>query len=229
MRYSIVGVCALGLLAFWAGNALAEDQPQRQKDEWNLGIYGLGLIPATADLTVGGTGIANNDLKSAYGAGIKGSFFPKFADGILGFEAELFGHGGQLRAPSSGLPLIGGAATSATADLVNINLMFNVIARYPGEVFQPYAGGGFGISRSEVKSANINVNFGSLVGDANDTAFAYQFLVGTRAYVGKKVYLFTEYKFFGSNYSYKTEGTGNPTTKLDLLTHIFSGGIGYSF
>jgi hypothetical protein len=44
-----------------------------------------------------------------------------------------------------------------------------------------------------------------------------------RAYVNKKVYLFGEYKYFGSTYKWESEisgGGSGPDTSLNFRTHI---------
>ena len=151
---------------------------------------------------------------------MKAGVFPKFAGGIFGVEGEIFGHGGKLNAPGQ-----------AQGDLTVINFMVNVLARYPGEIIQPYVGVGFGVSAGQLRDANIQVAGSQLTGKASDGAGAFQFLGGVRAYVTKKIFLFGEYKRFGANYTWESEGisTGSPSVKLDFRTQIVSGGIGISF
>lgn len=42
-------------------------------------------------------------------------------------------------------------------------------------------------------------------------------------------HLFREYKYFGTKYSWDSEGSGDSNVKLDFRTHIISGGLGWSF
>lgn len=110
--------------------------------------------------------------------------------------------------------------------------MLNVLARYPGDVLQPYIGAGIGVSYAKLGDLNLQSSTGSSTGEARDAFFAYQFLAGMRAYVHRNVYLFGEYKYFGSTYNWESEvsgaGTG-PDTSLNFRTHIVAGGIGVSF
>jgi hypothetical protein len=50
-----------------------------------------------------------------------------------------------------------------------------------------------------------------------------------RAFVTKKLFLFGEYKYFVTNYSWGSEGASTQRVKLDFQTQIVSGGIGWSF
>jgi hypothetical protein len=50
-----------------------------------------------------------------------------------------------------------------------------------------------------------------------------------RTFVTKKLFLFGEYKYFVTKYSWDSEGGANQQIKLDFLTHIVSVGIGWSF
>lgn len=109
--------------------------------------------------------------------------------------------------------------------------MVNVLARYPGEIIQPYVGVGIGVSGGQLSDANIQVASSQLTGKAGDGAGAFQFLGGVRAYVTKMIFLFGEYKYFAANYKWESEGisTGSPSVNFDFRTQIVSGGIGISF
>jgi opacity protein-like surface antigen len=201
-----------------SGQAPASDQ---RKTEVYAGLSILGTLPTNENLNVGGATISNTNAKGSAGAGLKAGIFPKFAGGIFGVEGEVFGHGGKLNA----------SPNQAQGDLAVVNFMVNVLARYPGEIIQPYVGAGFGVSAGQLSDANIQVGGSQLTGKAGDGAFAYQFLGGVRAYVTKKIFLFGEYKYFAANYKWESQGinTGNPVVKYDFRTQIISGGIGISF
>jgi hypothetical protein len=204
------------------GPAQADDESPRADDR-HVSLYGFGLLPATSDLRVDRVEVTDASVSRAAGAGLKADWFPAFGGGILGFEAEVFGHGGKVSAPAG--------ATTATGNLTNFNGMVNVLARYPGETLQPYVGAGLGFSVSRFGSATLSTSNGAttVTGDAADTAFAYQAFVGTRAYVTARVYLFGEYKFFGSNYHYRSNAATQPLTTLEFQTHLFAGGVGMAF
>jgi opacity protein-like surface antigen len=214
-----------------AANAMAQEPPagesssgqapasDKRKTEVYAGLSILGTLPINENLVVGGTTIPNTNAKGSVGAGLKAGIFPKFAGGVFGVEGEVFGHGGKLSAPQ------------AQGDLTAVNFMVNVLARYPGEIIQPYVGAGFGVSAGQLSDANIQVGGAQLTGKAADGAFAYQFLGGVRAYVTKKIFLFGEYKYLAANYKWESQGitAGSPAVKYDFRTQIVSGGIGISF
>ena len=85
---------------------------------------------------------------------------------------------------------------------------------------------------AQLRDINFQTNSGAMTGKGSDVAVAYQFLAGMRAYVQKKVYLFGEYKYFGSSYDWKSEtssGNSGPTTSLAFHTHLVAVGLGVSF
>lgn len=224
---TVVIMLSGGLLDAMAQDIPAEESSsgqapvsEKRKTEFYGALSILGTMPTNKNFTVGGTTIFDTNIEGSAGAGLKAGIFPKFTGGIFGVEGEVFGHGGKLNAPGQ-----------AQGDLTVINFMVNVLARYPGEIVQPYAGAGFGVSAGQLRDANIQVTGSQLTGKADDRAFAFQFLGGVRAYVTKKVFLFGEYKYFAANYKWESEGisTGSPSVKLDFRTQIISGGIGISF
>lgn len=179
----------------------------------------LGTIPKNKNLSSGETIIPNTDERGSAGAGLKAGVFPAFAGGIVGVEGEVFGHGGKLSAPQ------------AQSNLTAVNLMVNLLARYPGEIMQPYVGVGVGLSHGVLSDANIQVRSNQLTGSAVSMNFGYQFLGGVRAYVTRKVFLFGEYKYFAVNYNWQSgeRDSGNPSVNLKFQTQIVSGGVGITF
>jgi hypothetical protein len=200
-----------------SGQVPVSDKP---KTEFYGAFSILGTMPKDENLTVGGTTIFDTNVKGSVGAGLKAGIFPKFAGGVFGVEGEVFGHGGRVNAPGQ-----------VQGDLTVINFMVNVLARYPGEIIQPYVGAGVGVSAGQLRDANIQVVGLQLTGKASDGAGAFQFFGGVRAYVTKVIFLFGEYKYFAANYKWESEGisTGNPSVNFDFRTQIVSGGIGISF
>jgi opacity protein-like surface antigen len=123
----------------------------------------------------------------------------------------------------------GAGTTQAEGSLIAITTMYNLMLRYPGETIQPYIGTGVGSSTGILYNANIQSGNVGLSGTSGDLAFAYQFLGGVRTFVTKNLFLFGEYKYFVTNYSWGSESAGTQRVKLDFQTHIVSGGIGWSF
>jgi len=99
-----------------------------------------------------------------------------------------------------------------------------------GYALQPYVGAG--VSYAQLRDLNLQTNGTALSGKGSDAAFAYQFLAGARVYANKQLYVFSEYKYFGSSYDWKSEsssGGSGPTTSLTFRTHIVAVGVGVTF
>ena len=232
----VIGILS-GLIIFSGRAASAEEQTdnvtpsaESRKTEIYLSPYVLGTMPIDKDLSQGGNGFTTQtyrgaNISSSIGAGVKAGAYPGSTGGILGLEGEIFGHGGKLKTPDGTFP-------SADATLTVVNFMLNILARYPGDVLQPYIGAGLGLSVAALRDLNLRSSTSTMTGDAGDASLGYQFLAGMRAYVHKNVYLFGEYKYFGSTYKWDSEfpggGTG-PDTSLNFRTHIVAGGVGVSF
>jgi opacity protein-like surface antigen len=186
----------------------------------------FGMFPRDEDLSVGGNRTPNTDVRGTFGAGIKFDIYPWFTKKILGAEIEVFGLGGSVRAPRTSS---GSGTTQAQGSLIAITTMYNLMLRYPGEIIQPYIGAGVGSSTGILYNANIQSGNVGLSGTSGDLAFAYQFLGGVRAFVTKQLFLFGEYKYFTTNYSWGSDSASTERVTLDFQTQIVSGGIGWSF
>lgn len=223
---------------FLSGGAFGQDAPPQQalpsaapapsekKIDLLLSGHVLGMFPLDKDLLVGGNRILNTDVRGTIGAGIKFDIYPWFTKNIVGAEIEAFGLGGTVRAPRT-MSLSG--TTQAQGSLIAITTMYNLMLRYPGETIQPYIGAGVGSSTGILYNANIQSGNVGLSGTSGDLAFAYQFLGGVRTFVTKNLFLFGEYKYFVTKYSWDSESASNQRIKLDFQTQIVSGGIGWSF
>ena len=106
---------------------------------------------------------------------------------------------------------------------------FNVIARYPGERFQLYAGVGLGIFWAR-QSGNPNGP-----GTASDMSPGVNLLAGVRYLITPHVGLFTEYKHNRATFNF---GGSNPPcpgvfgcvfAKEDYSPHILTVGVSYHF
>lgn len=225
---------AVGIVLMWDGGAFAQEVlsqsvpsvPPAKKIDLYLSGHVMGLFPQDRDLSVGGSRIPNTDVRGTIGAGIKFDAYPWFTKKILGAEIEAFGLGGSVRAPRT---TSGTGTTQAQGSLIAVNTMYNVMLRYPGETIQPYIGVGGGTSTGILYNVNITSGNVGLTGSSGDFAFAYQFLGGIRTFVTQKLFLFGEYKYFATKYSWDSDGAGSQRIKLDFRTHILSGGIGWSF
>jgi opacity protein-like surface antigen len=142
--------------------------------------------------------------------------------GVFGLEGELFGFGGRLNQRIAGV-------SGAVASLASVNSMVNLLVRYPGSVIQPYIGVGGGVSLGYLDATSIQSGLVEIRGKSDDVTLAFQLIGGLRAYVSDKVYLFGEYKYFGTKYSWPSEGAGDPETSLSFRAHIVAAGFGVSF
>ena len=208
-----------------AGNAAEET-----KTEAYISLYILGSNPLNRNVELSDDPFPQTSVGGGLGGGIKVGSYPAFANRILGIEAELFGHNGDIVAP---LTTTGGVTRSANATLNVVNAMVNLLLRYPGDVLQPYVGVGGGLSGGFLRGADIQQSqIGTFTGNAGDAAFGYQFLAGLRVNVSERFFLFSEYKYFLANYKWESEdvlGAAGPSASLDFRTHIVAGGVGFKF
>ena len=224
-------MAALGsvvLIIGWSGGAFGQEVPPLPVKKFDLYLSGhvMGLFPQDRDLSVGGNRISNTDVRGTVGAGIKFDIYPWFTKKTVGAEIEVFGLGGSVRAPRT---TSGSGTTQAQGSLIAITTMYNLMLRYPGETIQPYIGAGVGSSTGILYKADIQSGNVGLSGTSGDLAFAYQFIGGVRAFVTKQLFLFGEYKYFVTQYSWDSGGAGNQRVKLDFQSQIVSGGGGWSF
>lgn len=188
--------------------------------------YVAGMVGYTApnDLTniqgTGGfSGVSISDLalkdSVAYGGKI-GYFFP----GVnwLGVETELYNttpHVKQQSATVSGF----GPPASGTLPGFNLRVLtwgINAVVRYPGKMFQPYAGVGLGVFFANA----------SFQGQSDsETAPGLNALAGLRMFATDNLALFAEYK-----YNRATFNLPNAIGfEADYSANIFMGGVSYHF
>jgi len=226
----VVGILLCGLVwirpsvAEEIGGTMAPDRTNKKTDIY-AGVYVLGSSPKNKNLVVGGDEIPQTTVGSGMGAGIKAGLYPSFTNRVVGIEAEIFGHGGDVTATRT---TVSGGTRFANANLITFNTMANLVMRYPGEILQPYIGAGWGLSSGFLTDIDIQRGTDRLTGTGSTTTVAYQFLGGLRANLTKNVFLFGEYRYFAAKYRWDSEGSG-PDTKLDFRTQYITGGVGLSF
>lgn len=227
--FSLMGTICWGPAHAQETNDPSTSPPENKaekKVDFLLSGHLIGLFPQDKDLSVGGNRIPNTNVRGTLGAGIKFDIYPWFTNKVLGAEIETFGLGGSVRAPKT----TSGIGTSqAQGSLVAISTMYNLMLRYPGDTIQPYVGIGAGSSTGILYNANIQSGNVGLTESAGNLAFAYQFLGGVRTFITNRFFLFGEYKYFVTKYTWDSEGAGNRKVTLDFQTHLVSGGIGWSF
>ena len=216
---SIVLSVSMGVLCATTSVAQEEDlfrngQRSEQGHEYYLALYGFGTIPIDRNLVVGGQENPGTKIPSRVGGGLKAGIFPSLAQGMFGVEGEIFGH--HVKATTSG----------SSTSFVAVMTMVNLVVRYPGELFQPYAGIGGGHSTGYLTRVNGRSTSNPLEGDNRENAWGYQFLGGVRIVLSRRIFGFVEYKYLVMDQKW---GDANPTVALDLRTHYAGAGLGLSF
>jgi opacity protein-like surface antigen len=208
----------------------AKAEQAEEQGERYVSLFVQGSHPLNRPIRLQDDPFTNTDVQGGLGGGLKVGIFPAFAGRVLGLEAELSGLNGKVDAPTG---TTGGVTKSANFRLNSFNAMANLLLRYPGEVIQPYIGAGAGVSGGFARNLNIRQStIGVIHENAADGAFAYQLLGGVRANVSDHLFLFTEYRYFVTNYQWESEladGSHGPSFTLNYRTHIISGGLGFRF
>ncbi len=93
----------------------------------------------------------------------------------------------------------------------------NMVVRYPGERFQPYAGMGLGMFWGRVS--------GFITDTGSDTAFGLNFLTGLRYFITPEIALFGEYKHSATTFDLG----GTAMLRVDYTSNNFVFGLGYHF
>jgi opacity protein-like surface antigen len=190
-----------------------------------LYLAGQGGVNVPQDLAnVRGTGplsgVTSNDLnlRNQIAYGVKAGYY--FADrwSWLGAEAEFYHSDSNIerqRIASNGSIL--GSHTDGTISRTGLAVntwAFNALIRYPGERIQPYAGVGAAL------------NYALLRTSPRETTFfpGLNVIAGIRAFLSKRVALFTEYK-----YNQATIEFSDQHVKADYRTNYFMAGLSYHF
>jgi opacity protein-like surface antigen len=185
LRTVLLGIC--GGLAYLSGGG-----GESAHAEWYVaGQFGLNFADRLTDLSgtnqlIGMRG-PDLDLKNSYTYGAKIGYFP--GHGWFGLELDAFHSTPHIK----NLDEIPGIHMRVT------QVGLNLIARYPGVTFQPYAGIGTSIVIARVSG-------GGLVSGPNspptrsdsDVTSGLTLLAGIRAFVTPYVAVFTEYKYTGA-------------------------------
>jgi opacity protein-like surface antigen len=108
-----------------------------------------------------------------------------------------------------------------------MNATANVIARYPGKRFQPYAGGGIGMAYGRISGVQTTAagNPNPVIESQSDVSVVFNALVGTRYFLTKHVALFGEYKYTTTSFDWG----GNVLIKADYTAHNLVGGVSFHF
>ncbi len=157
--------------------------------------------------------ISDRRLKSSlvYGAKL-GYYFDKLK--YFGVETEAYTltpHIKQQAVTINGTP----AGTISGAHLRVTTWAANLVYRYPGEVFQPYAGVGVGVFFARESDAT---------GSQSSISQGLNVQAGLRVLVTKQVALFGEYKFNKARLNFK-----DSDVSAQYEASLFVFGVGYHF
>ncbi len=234
IAYVVSFACGIGALILanpvcaQEGGAAKDEQASPRKHEVYLSIFLLGSFPENQGLAVGNDDMVGTDLGNGIGGGFKAGLFPGFTNRMVGIEGETFVFSSRIRAEES---TRGGTTRAASADLIGVSTMANLVLRYPGTRLQPYIGIGGGISSGYLFNAEIQLGTETVTGFDFTTALSYQFLGGVRMNLVGRWILFGEFKYFVSEYSWDKDGSSGSeiTTSLDFHSQLITGGIGMAF
>lgn len=181
----------------------------------DVGLYALGAFPSDRGLFAQGGSPSDARIANGAGAGIKANVFPHDLGNIIGVGLESSGHGSEISFSS---PVQSGSSVST--NLWVFSSMVNLTLRYPGKTFVPYIGVGGGYSSGMLTHADIP---GRSDEDFEGSwAFGHQFFGGLQGNVTEKIFLFSEYKYFSSDYHWKQ-------LALDFRSQSVLFGIGLRF
>lgn len=173
--------------------------------------------------TGGGTRLSNLDLNNSFAYGVKGGhYFDRYK--WLGVEADLYTTTPHLEGQTATATTPGGSASvNVPGALIRVTtLAFSLMARYPGERFQPYAGMGLGVYFAKAT--------GSFSKDT-DASPGFHLVGGSRFFVTKEVALFGEYKYDRAAFNFPSlqVGGGFPGITGDYIAHTLVVGVSYHF
>lgn len=203
----------------WSEEGSGETKPAAASDHEIYGaLYLLGALAQNRPLMLGGESLGGTVVRNGAGAGFRAGIFPAFVHRTIGIQADTFGMGNELS-----LAPVGGR--SARGTILAGNTMVSLVARYPGDWFQPYLGAGIGVSSALLVGTELIHGGSKQTGTARDTAFAHQYFAGLRANLTAHVFIFGEYKWFSTRYAW----SGELAPSLDYRAHIVAFGCGMSF
>lgn len=178
----------------------------------------------------GGTGFKSSDLDLAtsplYGAKV-GYFFPGL--NWLGIEGEYFYTNPHIKQQPFSVTTPSGQVLTRAGDKPGAHTRMstaalNVILRYPGKRFQPYAGIGLAMYWARISGSEIQTLNNQPL-SASDSSLGLNALVGARYFLMKHVALFGEYKYNKSSFEFQN----NAQFKADYSASNLVAGISVHF
>jgi len=170
--------------------------------------------------SISGVMFSDLTLKNNLTYGLKiGGYLPNSLN-WLGFEFEGFYNEPDLKAQtitaSSGSTRLSGTAESTKLRVAHFAV--NVLARYPGETFQPYVGVGGGVNIAGLSETPNTYS------DDVSAAPNLNLLAGMRAFVTERIALFGEVKHNRSTFKFSDN-----EVETRYRTTIFMAGLSFHF
>jgi opacity protein-like surface antigen len=228
VQLPFVFIFPLGILPL----AEAQDAENRLPTEVYVSGFVTRSSPTGSNISLEDDKIPQASFGGATGGGLKVGIFPGVFKSILGGEIEVLGHGGKITAPQTDS---GGIIRSTDQKLTFLSAMGNVIARYPGDMLQPYIGAGLGLS---IFGLNGQTQSSAGIRGSEDSGFGVtvQAIAGVRVILTNHIFGFAEYKHAFST-GQGNDGCGEkekdcrplPAHDLDFQVHYVSVGIGFRF
>ena len=169
--------------------------------------------------------LSDLDLKNSIMYGGKlGYYFDSVKS--LGIETEAYTTTPHLKQQTVTISALDGSPPVSQevggANFRVTTLAFNLVARYPGERFQPYVGAGPGIFFAQLKDSTDS---------ANSTKPGLNTQVGLRYLITPNLAVFGEWKYNHVRFNFDTPAFGAGVSGLSLhySAHNFIFGIGYHF
>lgn len=169
--------------------------------------------------------LSDLDLKNSimYGGKV-GYYFDSVKS--LGIETEAFTTTPHLKQQNVTVSVLDGSPPVSQevggANFRVTTLAFNLVARYPGERFQPYVGAGPGIFFAQLKDSTDSTS---------STKPGLNTQIGLRFLITENLAVFGEWKYNHVRFNFDTPafGAGSSGLSLHYSAHNFIFGIGYHF
>lgn len=183
--------------------------------EWYVaGQFGANFADQVSDIhgtgNLSGFRAPDFDLQNSLLYGAKVGNFP--GNGWFGLELDVFHSTPHVK----NLDDVPGFHMRVT------NVGVNLLARYPGVTFQPYAGIGAGVAIARIGDS-------ATTRGSTDASSALNLLVGIRAFVTPYVALFTEYKYSQSTFEFSHAFGASSGFSGNYDAHILVTGLSYHF
>lgn len=206
-------IAFIGISVFPVGESLAE--------MYVAGQVGYAAPFDLSDIkgTGSSAGMTSTDLALdnglAYGAKI-GGYFPG-AVNWLGLEVEGFYNQRDIK--SQTVTQTPGGTTPVDSSRMRVaHFAVNLLARYPGETFQPYIGVGGGVNVADLAESPTTFSEDVTV------APSLNLLAGVRAFVTERIAVFGEFKHNRSSFKFSDN-----EFDAKYRTNMFMGGISFHF